>query len=275
MALPLKVSALKAVFDNLKLGVVEEYFDAQTKKELFDREDDLVDIPPFEVCRDVTLETWHSYIDKIYGEDSIIPLRSMEFKDGKVLIVEWPISRPHEFIISNFFENFQSQVNMKHAGHSTENHAKADALFCPRPNQNRNPRPAGLTPGELWFTFVLEVAVSQNWTSLTAKANHWAQHIGVEYILCIKVSPQLNVLHFRLYSIPANTPLPVVLGNPTSQGTCNLRSRVVNNLLVNFDCRRLLQIPAPHPLPNGIPLIAQVDLRNVLNHSQQDLFDLT
>jgi len=279
-AVPLKktkseVSALKAVFKNLKLTVVEEYFDVETKKELFDREDDLVDVPPFEVCQDVTQEAWHSYIDKIYGEDSIISLRSMECTDGKVLIVEWPIPKPHEFFVANFTQSFLNQVPMQPCGHPTVDHAEADTLFCPRPNPNRNPRPAGLAAGELWFTFAVEVAVSQNWTSLTAKATHWAQHAGVEYILCVKVSPQLNVLQFRLYSIPANTPLPVVLGNPASQGTCDLRSLVVNNLLVDFDCRRLLQIPVPHPLPNGVPMVAQVDLRNVLSDSQQALFALT
>jgi hypothetical protein len=71
---------------------------------------------------------------------------------------------------------------------------EADKIFCPRPNPHRNPRPRGLTAGELWFTCAMEVAMSRNWISLESKATQWAQHPGIQYILCIKISEKLNVL---------------------------------------------------------------------------------
>ncbi len=80
-----EVKMLKDAFVNLNLNIVKEnYFQIETENELKILRDEIMDVRPFELCKNISLEAWHSYIDNIYVEESVISLKSLEFKDEKI-----------------------------------------------------------------------------------------------------------------------------------------------------------------------------------------------
>ncbi|KAL3664350.1 hypothetical protein V7S43_010674 [Phytophthora oleae] len=126
-----------------------------------------------------------------------------------------------------------------------------DCSFGPRENL----RGAELPPSFNWWTFhtlKVEVGVFQTWGGpggLDFKTDAWRQCPGVEYVLCIHISADLNVCQFRLDST-LNGDMP-----PTD---------IVNNSVLEFDARRLLWLPPGADLPAGFNDPVRVNLFNVV-----------
>jgi hypothetical protein len=143
---------------------------------------------------------------------------------------------------------------------------EADATFGPlRNTPHRQNPPAGIGIGE-WTTLAVEVAISQDWLSLENAALWWASYPGVEYIVCIKVSPQGRRWRYRLYSINQLGILPAPQVDQEFLGVIN-----VNSHTLAFDARRILAIPAAQPLPDGVNAQIVVDLFHIANVTRQSI----
>ncbi|EGZ30311.1 hypothetical protein PHYSODRAFT_385064, partial [Phytophthora sojae] len=90
---------------------------------------------------------------------------------------------------------------------------------------------------------------------LNEKADAWRQCPGVEYVLCIRVSPKLIVRQYRLDSIVDGQ-----FENPGMQ-----HAPIDDDTFVQFDARRLLGIPRGGVLPAGFNDIVRFNLFNVVN----------
>jgi hypothetical protein len=172
-------SEIFAAFTALDFDIVSSYFIKRAD------EDDFVDIEPYLVCHLLDEEAFKRYIDD--NEKPPIALRFLDVKNDKVFIIEWP-SRPHETVIRRFEYRFLEasgngdvfgQGGSFTAHHRGASHNKeADATFGPLQNTpNRSNPPPGIAMVD-WVTLAVEVAVSQNWSSLEAAALWWASYSG-------------------------------------------------------------------------------------------------
>jgi hypothetical protein len=210
----------------------------------------------------VNEKAFKEYVD---GSEKLrIPLRFLELKDEKVFIIEWP-SVPHEVALRKFESRFlQASGNMNQIGqrgsftaHRAGTHNKeADATFGPlRDTPNRNNPPAGIDMVD-WVTLAVEVAVSQSWTSLEAAELWWASYPGVQYVICIKLSPKAKKWSYRLYDITQQG-VPQI----DQHFSCSIAGAGVH--LITLDTRRILSIPEDMPLPPGCSDQIVIDLYDV------------
>ncbi|KAL3664390.1 hypothetical protein V7S43_010713 [Phytophthora oleae] len=106
---------------------------------------------------------------------------------------------------------------------------------------------AVLPPSFTWrkfHTLKVEIGISQTWGGpggLKFKANAWRQCPGVQYVLCIHISPEINVCQYRLNSIV----------NGEFEDPRMLITDIDDNSVLEFDARRLLGLPSGANLPAG------------------------
>ncbi|KAI9907862.1 hypothetical protein PsorP6_003139 [Peronosclerospora sorghi] len=140
---------------------------------------------------------------------------------------------------------------------------------------------AVLPPGFMWeefHTLKVEVGVSQPWgpriqqqgqagqqgqqrqagrrrlATFNEKANAWRLCPGVEYVLCIRISPGLRVREYRLDSIMNGQ-----FENPNIQP-----APIDHTSVIQFDPWRLLGIPQGRALPAGFSNPVQFNLFNAV-----------
>lgn len=198
--------------------------------------------PGFEVC-DASLEDWERYVK---SDNQALVSRAMAFEDGKIYIVE---------LLSGVHDGFCGLLNtaVSRATGTFDDHLMSrgssyvESLRKLEPDCSFGPaagigaiRPGGMTWIE-YHTLKVEVGVSRGWPYLNRKADQWRQFPGVEYILCIRLSPALRVREYKLYTVdnranplPPMAPIPIV--NPTD---------------VTFNSRRLLGLVGQAPILQG------------------------
>jgi hypothetical protein len=269
-----QVKKLKSVFKDLNMEKVRNYFEEKEKKMLGDSDDDLVDVAAFEVCSGISPQLWEAFAAES-DECPRISLRFLDFANNKVYIVEYPHTPPHEIMKTRFVRALHSASadSLDDFGNVTLHGFEADATFGPGDYANRLPRPVGLPANDPWVTIAVEIARTQTWDSLVAKANVWAQIRGIQYIICLKVSEDLNCCRFSLYSIPGNPPLPRALPEPTTSDQFDLRNQAdANPYIIQISSRQVLQVDAAHPLPIGVPAVLEISLRDVTTRARAQLF---
>jgi hypothetical protein len=110
----------------------------------------------------------------------------------------------------------------------------------------------------------LKLLFYQNWTSLENAALWWASYPGIQYVVCIKVSPKARSWRYRLYSINQVGILPAPHADQQFSGAID-----INTYTLTFDARRILAIPAAKPLPAGVNDQIIVDLFHVVDSTRQ------
>jgi hypothetical protein len=263
----LKTSSIGIAFHSLDLGVVAKHFEYKTSEE-----DVMVDIEPYILCKDVSAEELNAYVEST--DKLAISLRFLELRGSDLIIIDWP-TRTHESVIrkfeSKFLLAFGDDNSIAQGGSFTASRGgnpskEADATFGPlRNTPHRQNPPAGIGIGE-WVTLAVEVAVSQNWKSLENAALWWASYPGVQYIVCIKVSPKARRWRYRLYSINQVGVLPAPQVDQQFCGAID-----INSYTLTFDARRILAIPEAQPLPAGVNAQIIVDLFHVVNCTTQSI----
>jgi hypothetical protein len=245
---------IEKVFKSLDFEEIESHF--KTNED---------DVEPYLVCA-TSLDTFEAFVGD--GSRKMHPeLRFLEFKDSKVYIIEWP-ALLHEAVIDTFKARFlQASGNMNEIGkkgsftaHRNGDHSKeADATFGPfEDTPNRNNPPAGISVGS-WVTLVAEIAVSQSWASLKRAALWWANYPGVEYIICIKISPRTHTWRYCMYSIENQGVLPDPRFDKNFRGDI-----IAGQHTITLSARRILGIPNHLPLPAGVTPNIDVDFRDIL-----------
>ncbi|KAG1686053.1 hypothetical protein DVH05_007191 [Phytophthora capsici] len=211
-------------------GIIKKLDWNEVKATLFSTERDDTD-PGFEVC-EASLEDWERYVK---SEDQALKSRGMSFEDGRIYIVE---------LLSGAHESFCGLLNaaILEATGTSNRHLvscgssyveslrklEPDCSYGPAPGIGAI-RPDGMAWAE-YHTLKVEVGVSRGWFHLDRKADQWRQFPGVEYILCIRLTRELRVRQYKLYTVfNQATPLmdmdPIPIVNPTN---------------VAFNSRRLL-----------------------------------
>ncbi|KAL8021665.1 hypothetical protein Plhal710r2_c010g0049261 [Plasmopara halstedii] len=198
--------------------------------------------PGFDVC-DASLEDWERYVK---SENQTLVSRAMAFENGRIYIVELP-SGVHDgycgllnTAVLRATGTFDDHLMSRQSSFvESLRKLEPDCSFGPAPGIGAN-RPGGMTWNE-YHTLKVEVGVSRGWPYLNRKADQWRQYPGVEYILCIRLSPALRVRQYKLYTVdnPAN-PLPPMDPIP-----------IVNPTDVTFNSRRLLGLVGQAPIPQG------------------------
>ncbi|KAH9123736.1 hypothetical protein AeMF1_005361 [Aphanomyces euteiches] len=192
------------------------------------------------VC-EASFEDWTRYVK---SEQHALMSRAMAWNDGKIYIVELP-GRMHETFLG-FLD-----VAVLSATLTGDEYLQ----FC-RSTYVDNLEPIepdssfGLVPGFgatkpnglSWFeyhTLKVEVGVSRGWRQLDARAVQWSQFPGVEFILLIRLSPDLEVHQYMLYSVVNGILVPPIMAAISIDNPTN----------IVLDSRRLLGLPADALIP--------------------------
>ncbi|KAH9181546.1 hypothetical protein AeNC1_016477 [Aphanomyces euteiches] len=192
------------------------------------------------VC-EVSFEDWTRYVK---SEQHALMSRAMAWNDGKIYIVELPGGIHESFLDFLLFAVIGATgtgtEHLRPRGSTYVDNLEPiepDSSFSPVPGIGAT-RPNGLSWLE-YHTLKVEVGVSRGWRQLDARAVQWSQFPGVEYILLLRLSPDLVVCQYKLYSV-ANGALVQPTMPPT---TIDNPSNIV------LDSRRLLGLPADVPIP--------------------------
>jgi hypothetical protein len=233
---------VSAAFKDLDFEVVSSWFNKEKE------ENDFVDAEPFLVCKVDSLRVFNRYSE---SEQLRIALGFLEVKDDQVFIIDWP-SRPHESAVRNFESKFYRACGDEDAfgkGGSFTTHRDGnpskEAVATVGPlgdTPNRTDPPEGRSIAD-WVTLAVEVAVSQDFSSLERAAHWWAFYPGVKYVLCIKLSPQARRWRYRLYEIDHVGVLPDArFDSKFSVDTVQAGVHVIA-----LDTRKILSIPDDMP----------------------------
>ncbi|CAK4611802.1 hypothetical protein AeMF1_004011 [Aphanomyces euteiches] len=192
------------------------------------------------VC-EASFEDWTRYVK---SEQHALVSRAMAWKNDKIYIVEWPRGIHEGFSdylkLAVISATGTGKVHLRPHGSSYVDNLEPiepDSSFGPVPGIGAT-RPNGLSWLE-YHTLKVEVGVSRGWRQLDARAVQWSQFPGVEYILLIRLSPDLEVHQYKLYSVANGalvqpTMAPTTIDNPSN---------------IVLDSRRLLGLPADVPFP--------------------------
>ncbi|KAF0700910.1 Aste57867_8558 [Aphanomyces stellatus] len=196
--------------------------------------------PGVYVC-DVSLGDWKRYVK---SEEQVLMSRAMTWNDGNIYIVELPgkihnkISRSLDIAVIS--ATGTGEEHLLSCGSSfVDNlaHVEPDSSFGPAPGFGAT-LPHGLTWME-YHTLKVEVGVAKGWPQLDAKAVQWSQFPGVEYILLIRLSPNLQVRQYKLHSVVGGAIEPPAM----------VATPIINPTNVVLDSRRLLGLPAHVLIP--------------------------
>ncbi|ETW01472.1 hypothetical protein H310_06983 [Aphanomyces invadans] len=190
------------------------------------------------VC-EVSLADWTRYVK---CEHHVLMSRAMAWHDGKIYIVELPgwihesFSRSLDFAVIS--ATGTGEEHLLSCGSTY-----VDALAPIEPDSSFGPArgfgatlPHGMTWGE-YHTLKVEVGVTRGWPCLDERAMQWSAFPGVEYILLIRLSPDLQVHQYKLHAVVDGTIVPTVA------------IPIVNPTNVVLESRRLLGLPALAPIP--------------------------
>lgn len=222
---------------------------------------------PFFLC-DAPLEEWNYYVE---SESQQFKSKFMMWLDGKIYIEDLP-SDTHESF-SRLFDramsvatgtDFQHLMAFGDAYVQIANpQLEPDCAFGPDRTMGIAP-PQGFRWKE-YHTLKVEIGVHQPWQRLDYKANQWRIYPGLQYIVCIHVSPDENVASYKFYDIAnavnyvAVPPVPLL---PNVAAMPILAAP--GNTTLSFDAHRLLGLAPGAVLPVGFNNPVTISLTNIV-----------
>jgi hypothetical protein len=257
------VERVRQIMNKLNLEDVTNHFNAADGEGKGQEGEE--EIESYVVCGGVSVEVYNEFADD--GERLRIPLRCLDLDDdGRLLIVEYPMSTVHEATVRNFeYEFLRAWGDGRELGqrgsmdaHRPRARAKqADATFGPLKDTRNATNPPHPRTVDDWITLAVEVGRSQTWDRLEEAARWWLDYVGIQYILLLKVSPRGQSMKYRCYDL-TQTPMRV------SEERFS-QSQNAEPINITFDNRRILSIPAGQALPNGVNDVSVVNLRAVMH----------
>jgi hypothetical protein len=192
---------------------------------------------------DASMDDWKTYVK---SERQALLSRAMEWKAGRIYIVELPKGIHEAFndalkvAMARATGTFDDHL-VHHGATYVESlrHIEPDSGFGPEHGIGAT-RPNGMDWDE-YHTVKVEVGVSRGWDNLDQKAIEWSRFPGVEYILCVQLSPDLEVRQYKLHSVVHGA-----IVQPQMNAT-----DIIDPTIIVFDSRRLLGLPPNIPLPAG------------------------
>ncbi|OQR83856.1 hypothetical protein ACHHYP_14179 [Achlya hypogyna] len=114
--------------------------------------------------------------------------------------------------------------------------------------------PPGLNTWAEFQTIKVEIGYSRDWRTMNPKVLEYCAFPGIQYVLCVYVSPANGVRQWKLFSIVNN-----VLQGPDPQHVAPVAITAATQ--VELDARRLLALPANVPLPANFnnPVLLQLE----------------
>ncbi|EGZ08433.1 hypothetical protein PHYSODRAFT_306338 [Phytophthora sojae] len=216
------------------------------------------------VAERVPLETWNR-LAQLNNLPRGLRLRQLVWDDGRVSIVELPISIGHEDALASVLGAFWDAVGA-HGSHRGQSSLRPkwgpdDVLARLRI------RPAAYNP---WLPNPWNSSAPGTSDGGRGDYAHPAVGFspaqGANYIFCLKMSLAMDRWSYELYDVPDHNPPP---GQNACQLSFNISERVVPaNHVVNFDSRRVLGLPQQAQLPAAIPDQIVVDLVAVAQHAR-------
>ncbi|CAK4685496.1 hypothetical protein LEN26_002159 [Aphanomyces euteiches] len=208
-----------------------------------------------------TEEEWNAFAD---CDGQVVRPNYLEwFADsGEIHIIEF-FYLPHDRYAANLHDNFRGQhikrwlFSNLTATYSQGTRHQPDLSFGPYSEAPHSVLPPGIPRFGDFRTIIIEIGVLQSWGRAPGQLDHkaiavWAARPGVEYVLCVKFDPDFGNAEFKLYDVRATLderdPRPIA----------------APRTVVQFDGRRILDIPQGMPLPVGFPAILSVDLYSPL-----------
>ncbi|KAG9402203.1 hypothetical protein AC1031_006823 [Aphanomyces cochlioides] len=200
-----------------------------------------------EVCQ-ASKADWERYLT---SEKQALMSRAMLWRAGIVYIVELP-GCLHESLSCNITEAVRKATrtdkdHLKPRGSTyveSIDRTEPDSSFGPTRNVGVA-RPPNLCWGE-FHTLKIEIGVSRGWTLLDERADHWATFPGVTYILCIRVTPNIEQREFKLHAVGqcgGTMRASISRDNPILD--------ITETTMVTMDSRHLLALAQDPLLPHG------------------------
>ncbi|KDO17320.1 hypothetical protein SPRG_17241 [Saprolegnia parasitica CBS 223.65] len=238
---------------------------------------DMIDNDGFEVCS-ATEADWDSYVE---SEDQAMKSRYFEFRNNSIYLIEMS-GGLHGDIADGIDDAIKEATRPEATGTDhrvLEGHRDAYVDTTHEPAASKLPKlvpdcsfgPAMETnaifpewPNDLrwneFHTLKVEVGVSQGWRSMDAKVLRYCAFPGIRYVLCVFVSPDMEVRQYKLVSITNNElegpdpalvePIPITV-----------------DTRVRMDGRRLLALPDDTALPGRFPAEVAFDLNPILRRA--------
>ncbi|KAH9148164.1 hypothetical protein LEN26_004583 [Aphanomyces euteiches] len=228
------VRNINSAVDKIDLRKVEQSLEAEDRSPLD---------PDVFVCN-ATLEAWNLYVESEY---QALMSRAMEWNDNKIYIVELP-SRLHgnvasmiDLAIMRATGTFHDHLCPRRSSYVADRRLiEPDCSFGPT-----RYLPGAVVPANMeWCDFdtiKVEIGVSRMWPALDRKARDWATFPGVQYILCIYITPATNIRQYKLHDV-----INGALANPNM-----VAINIVNPTDIVLNSHRLLGLPQDHDLPDG------------------------
>ncbi|KAG1697293.1 hypothetical protein DVH05_016577 [Phytophthora capsici] len=230
----------------------------------------------FLVEQHIPLETWNRYVAR-----STLPpnlhLNQLVWAGESVWLVEFTISGQHESAASSCESMLVGQLGRLLACKRTmtlftpnQPTFEADNTFLPMSTVPGIQFPTGIEPRQ-WVTVIVEILNTQSWDSAHAKVNVYRQRAGVEYIICIKMSDDLDHWSYEVYDVRNRIPAH---GNMAARHEFNITTVNVPHVVV-LETWRVLGLSPPAagaapgvglpPLPDGrvCPATVQIDVVDV------------
>ncbi|KDO17321.1 hypothetical protein SPRG_17242 [Saprolegnia parasitica CBS 223.65] len=238
---------------------------------------DVIDNDGFRVCS-ATEADWERYVE---SEDQEMKSRHFEFRDDSIYLVEMS-GGLHPAIAGGIDDAIKEATRPKATGTDhrvLEGHRDAYVDTTFEPAASKLPKlspdcsfgPAMETdaifpdwPDDLrwneFHTLKVEVGINEGWRSMNRKVVQYCRFPGLRYVLCVFVSPDMEVRQYKLFSITNNElegPDPALV-NP---------SPITVDTRVRMDGRRLLALPDDTALPGRFPAELVLELNPILRRA--------
>ncbi|KDO17554.1 hypothetical protein SPRG_16786 [Saprolegnia parasitica CBS 223.65] len=235
---------------------------------------DMIDNDGFLVCS-ATEADWERYVE---SEDQAMKSRYFELRSNSIYLIEMS-GGLHASIADGIDDAIKEATRPEATGTNhrvlkgrrdayvdTTHEPAASKLPKLSPDCSYGPAmetdaifpdwPLDLRWGE-FHTLKVEVGVSQGWRSMNAKVVRYCTFPGLRYVLCVYVSPDMEVREYKLFSITNNElegpdpslvePIPITVDTP-----------------VRMDSHRLLALPDDTALPGRFPAELVLELNPIL-----------
>ncbi|EGZ10170.1 hypothetical protein PHYSODRAFT_338853 [Phytophthora sojae] len=232
--------------------------------------DEDVDPDPIEVCT-ASVDDWNRYVR---SPNQAMKPKYMEWRDGRIWIVECAGAidslTAGKFIVAMCLATGTGDEHLEPYTDCHDEEPPAGAVLA-EPDCSFGPSvcvgavlPDGIGNWLDFQTVNVEVGVCQGWPGLDRKSAIWREHVGVQFVVSIRLSPKLRIRQFQ-FEERVNGEFPV----DDALNRAPVLPIDQQHAMLRFDAHRLLGLPAGANLPSGFNNPVEINLFQLVEQVRQ------